>query len=444
VEKAIIGCVLLDETAMLLAQEHLQPGQTRSPFGELIWPIMCDLHARQQPIDVLHIGRVGMRNRDRWHVSGGMHALMECTWIPPNAVFVEAYGKMHRKMRAEADLERAVAMTGDKQGEQKAELLRQATEDFAKSSEETITGRNHADVADDVLRRIIQAADGKAPAATVLTPWADLNQRLGGGCHKGYVTVVAARPKHGKTAFGELCAEHNSARQIGTLYYSQESPADDHLLRFAQRHGEVYADDLRRGQITQKQAAEALRNVEAAKTMTIRWVERVESGRIGQILSRCQLELARWRQPYECEMVILDHLHEFKADRWLDKEHERIASVFTAINRFSQSTGKAVLLLAQMNRKIVDDATGKKPEQIRLPNAGDLRGAGKIEESAAAVAFIHNPFKLVQGVEQAIQDVCFMVDLSRFGTRGIVKGKRWNGPRLKFEHCDVPQYTGWV
>jgi replicative DNA helicase len=406
---------------------------------------MCDLHARQQPIDVLHIGRVGMRSRDRWHVSGGMHALMECTWIPPNAVFVEAYGKMHRKMRAEADLERAVAMTGPKQGEEKAELLRQATEDFAKSSEETITGRDHDEVGDSLLQRIYEAAEGRAPSRAVCTPWPDLDARIGGGCRMGYVTVVAARPKHGKTAFGEQVAANNTSRGIGTMYYSQEMPEDDHYLRFAQRHGHVFADELASGQITPQQAVQAAENVQKAKGLCVRWVSRVESAKIGAILARCRLELKRWRKRHPCGMLVLDHLHEFKPDRWTDKERDRIASVFTEVHRFSQSTGLAVLLLAQMNRNIVSDATGKNPDQVRFPNAGDLHGSGKIEQSAAAVVFIHNPTKLCNPKsDQPTQPVSFCVDLARFGVRGVVGGKIWNGPRIRFERGDGSQAVTWV
>jgi replicative DNA helicase len=312
VECVIIGCAMLDETSVSLALEQVGPHDMQSPIGSLLWPIVVDLYQRKLPIDLLHIGRIGMREKDRWKAAGGMPRLAQLPTTIPNAVFITKYAPMHAELRAEQRLSDAVAVASATQDPQeRALLLRDATRAFEATAERKVTGKWIGTVCGEIKQRIVDVRRGLVVKRGVHTPWANLNEAIGGALPAGDYTVLAGLAKHGKSAGGEQIVQHTAQTQGGVLVISQEMLGSMHTLRMLQRAGLHWrtVSKLRNDDpIDNVEAEHVARFMRHVEELPIRFAEMLDEPRVDLVIGRLRAELKRWQSSIPCKLIVIDHL----------------------------------------------------------------------------------------------------------------------------------------
>jgi replicative DNA helicase len=194
------------------------------------------------------------------------------------------------------------------------------------------------------------------------------------GVAPGEVCVIAARPSHGKTAFGMQWVDRVAASGIPTLIISEEMSKAElgkrALLSISELCEEVWHDKVERltAEVTSHYKDRAtIHLVESCQT--IAEVER-------QVDEHCEL--------HDVKLVAVDYL------QLLGSEHaSRYDSVTEISRRLKQTATRnqvAMLVLCQLNRE-VEKRDGNDPK------LSDLRESGQIEQDADLVLMLQWPVR---------------------------------------------------
>jgi replicative DNA helicase len=245
--------------------------------------------------------------------------------------------------------------------------------------------------------------------------------RLSSGIVPAGLTILAARPSMGKTAFALDIALRVARMRSPVAIFSLETPRDMLQLRLVCRHGRISLASLTSGTATDeawKRLAPAIAEVSQLPI----YVDDRPRPRASDLRWRVRAAARR----FNIKLVIVDYLQLATARG--DTRNEEVATVSGELQAASRELGKltggALLVLSQLNRL----ADGERP---RLSH---LRDSGAIEQDADAVWFLCEPNGTRPGqVEPSKKDLD--IAKSRNGPTGTVRFE-FIGQCMSFEECD--------
>ena len=210
------------------------------------------------------------------------------------------------------------------------------------------------------------------------SPWSNVDYYTG-GWKPGELSVVAARPSMGKTAFGVNAAWHAAKRNVPVNFYTLEMDKRAITLRFISLLTGITFNDLDQGQLTKVErglVSEALTAIQDTPLRIIRATKK------SVMAIRSHLERSKLKR--DTRFSVVDYLGRFiQAGSDRNRAHE-LGAICSELKAMAIDTGTAMLLLCQLNRQLEG-----RPD--KHPSLSDLRDSGEIEEHADIVAFIHRP-----------------------------------------------------
>lgn len=213
------------------------------------------------------------------------------------------------------------------------------------------------------------------------------------GLQAGKLSVVAARPGAGKSAFattmlGNLIRSHSATGLMPpVLFFSLEMELDEVVQRIACGLSGVPERTALFGAMPDAASwtsiGDAFNAIYAARGLI-----EVET-RTAWTASQLDHDIRRWhrrRWPKGAPrgahgLVVIDYLQIVAGDDRRADERMQISEVSRAVTACAKDTGLAVLGLAQIGREAERDQ--------RLPRCRDLKGSGQLEQDAYAVMFLH-------------------------------------------------------
>lgn len=202
--------------------------------------------------------------------------------------------------------------------------------------------------------------------------------RLSSGFPPGSLTILAARPSMGKTAFVVGGASRVAKAGNPVAIFSLETPRDMLLLRLACLHGRIDLAALTSGRATDE-AWKGLAPAIAEVSQLPIYVDDRPRPRANDLRWRIRAAARR----FNAKLVIVDYLQLATAKG--DTRNDEVANVSgelqAASRELGQLTGGALLVLSQLNRL----ADGE------IPRLSHLRDSGAIEQDADAVWLLHEP-----------------------------------------------------
>jgi replicative DNA helicase len=203
-----------------------------------------------------------------------------------------------------------------------------------------------------------------------------LLDRISSGFPPGSLTILAARPSMGKTAFGLDVALRVAQMEIPVAIFSLETPRNMLELRLVCRHGRIDLAALTSGRATDESWNRIAPAISAVSQFPI-YVDDRPRPRANDLRSRIRAAARR----LGAKLVICDYLQ--LATGKGDTRNDEVANVSgelqAASREIGQLTGGALLVLSQLNRL----ADGE------IPRLSHLRDSGAIEQDADAVWFLH-------------------------------------------------------
>lgn len=195
-----------------------------------------------------------------------------------------------------------------------------------------------------------------------------------GGLRDSTVTIIAGRPKTGKTTLALNIAEHVS-RTMPVAMFQMEMGEDEIADRLIAAVAKYELNDIRGGKIPEEcdplfHAIHVLKqskmHVDANPRQTIDYI---------------RLNAKKFAKEHGKPLIMIDYLGLIEMGGKAGNKSEAVTEVSREVKLLAKELKCPIILLCQMNRNA--------ERESRKPKLSDLRDSGSIEQDADVVCFTH-------------------------------------------------------
>src|SRR5829696_7787303 len=401
-EKAVIGAMLVSETAVSAVAERLAAEDFYSEVHRIIYGAMTRLYSRGDPIDQLTLTNE-LRSVGEFEKVGGRAYVFQIVESVPTAANAARYADIVRGkalLRDIIDVGSRITQDAFREPEDVSLALDSAEQLIYGVSNRTL--RDHlapvSELAPGTLEMIQRLYEAEGEVTGVETGFEDLD-RLTTGFHKSDLVILAARPAMGKTAMALNALWHAASSQT-TRIRTQDL-----------RSGNVKAEDwpkLVRGVAEVGQAPIWIDDTAGITLMEMR-------AKVRRLASRL---IAQGGAPLS--LVVVDYLQLMIGGRQENRQQE-VAEISRGLKVLARDLDVPVLAIAQLSRAV-------EQRHDKRPLLSDLRDSGSIEQDADMVMFLY-------------RDEYYNPDSDDKGIAEVIVGKHRNGPTGKIQLAWLEQYT---
>jgi len=198
------------------------------------------------------------------------------------------------------------------------------------------------------------------------------------GFQKGCVYVLAARPGMGKTAFLLNSARLTADKGNNVLIFSLEMPKGALINRMVIAHSGIDSESFKEGRLSQDEYLSFGESLEQLSQLPIS-INDTASISVQQIRAQAK----KMKRKGKCDIIMIDYLQLMDMSRMKGKStNDEVSACTRAIKILAKDLDVPVILLSQLNRNV-------EARNDKRPMLSDLRDSGGIEQDADAVIFIH-------------------------------------------------------
>ena len=385
-ERAILGAILLDNTAYSQAAEHLQAEDFSLDSHRRIYLRMMELAEVGRAIDFVTLTEQLGQHKEIESV-GGVAYVTSLTDGLPRVKNIEQYVRIVKDKALLRGLIHAATNAIQQAYEQEApatEIL-DAAESAIFQVAQNRMGQGFVSVPEIVKSSFgsIDKLYEQGQRITGLeTHFEDFDEKTS-GLQKSDLIIIAARPSMGKTAFAINIAENAAVRNKKVVgIFSLEMSRESLLLRMLCSQSLVDSHKLRTGFLGRDDYHKLVAGLAALVEAPI-FIDDTPSISMSEMRAKCRrLQQAQGR----LDLVVVDYLQLVAGSPAGTRHYENRTQEVSAISRGLKAMAKElrcpVVALSQLSRA-PETRTGN-----NRPQLSDLRESGAIEQDADVVAFI--------------------------------------------------------
>lgn len=382
-ERVILGAILLDNSVIAQAVEHLKPEDFYSPLNRRVFAAMIALFEKQRQIDPILIGEE-LKKEGSLESIGGTSTITNLTFGLPHFSNVEEYIKVVRDKSVVRNLIRTCnAITGEALAEEDdAENILDHAEQQIFAIAEARTTQSFSrigPVADRVIVRVREHAEkgGSAGITGLSTGYYELDE-ITSGLQRTDLIIVAARPSMGKTALCLNLAQNAALNSNAVVaVFSLEMSKEQLVTRMLSSEARVNAHRFRTGHLMTKEwekLAEAIGVLSDAKL----FIDDTPGISVLEMRAKCRRLAAEQKG---LDLVVVDYLQLMSGGKRTESRQQEVSQISRELKSLAKELDVPVVALSQLSRA---------PEARNPPKPlmSDLRESGSIEQDADVVAFI--------------------------------------------------------
>src|ERR687883_940780 len=275
-ERAVIGAMLVSETAVAVVAERLAAEDFYSETHRVLYGAMMRLYAKGEPIDQLTLSDE-LRSVGEFDRIGGRQYVFRLVESVPTAANAARYAEI---VRGKALL-RAVIDAGDRI-QQEAFAEPEDVTQALDAAEQLIYGvsnrqlKEHlapvSELAPGTLEMIQRLYEQEGEVTGVESGFEDLDRKTT-GFHKSDLVVLAARPAMGKTALALNIMWHAAgAKGLPVAVFSLEMSKEQLVQRLISQTTRIRTQDLRSGNVKAEDWPKLVRGVAEVSRAPI-WID---------------------------------------------------------------------------------------------------------------------------------------------------------------------------
>ncbi len=436
-EAAVLSAILLDPVSVDRVQPILRKEHFYANANALIYEAALELRMQGVPPDAVAVASY-LRDRGRLGQVGGTPYIGQLADRTPSIANLEHHASIiWQKWRVRQAI--AICQEGQAEGyspiEDPREYLRKLEVGLAALSDES-EGQKLEPLG-DVLERALRDAtterlvDSKtAPTKTGFREF----DRMMVGLYPTDLTILAARPGLGKTAFATGLAAAVArpfvvdgaltASSAAVAFFSLEMGREQIAMRFGCHEAKVDLHRMRAGKLSREDWTHLTTAQSEIAHMPI-FVDDQTSLTLYDLRGKIrQLKRQLVTRPSFCQLklVVVDYLQLMKGEVTRNSNREQeVASISRGLKAVAKDEHVAVLALSQLNRHV--ERQGNK-----RPGLADLRDSGAIEQDADNVIFLY-------------RDDYYDKTTTNRGIAEVIAAKQRNGPTGSFEMKFVDAYA---
>ena len=422
-EQSIIGAILLDPSVLDIAKEYISDSDFYAEYNREIFRAACELSNMGDAINLASM-LGALINAPSFNHNGGVLILTRATETCPSASLIEQFAKSMKKYAAMRTLESlgesAKLVASGQNGDVYAYISTLKNE-----LEKIGDGRAESFYVpfDKAINDVIVSLRNSNDELTVTSGFIDLDKMIV-GLKPGTLTIIAARPAMGKTAFGLNILVNSVFKQdIPTAFFSLEMTASELVKRIISCKELVNGNAIKTGKLSDGELTRVL-DFGAKYSNSKVYIDETPALDIDTFQDRAK----QLKKNMNVGLIIIDYLqYMLSIKKTVNSREQEIADISRGLKAISKELQIPVISLAQLNRNL--DARADK-----RPVLSDLRESGGIEQDADTIMFLYrddyyHPNETPNNVAEVI------VAKQRSGPTGVVK-LHWEGQYTKFDNLD--------
>jgi replicative DNA helicase len=420
-EQAVLGAMLLDREAVVVASELLTAADFYRDAHRLIFGAIRDLEIRGDSVDLVTVTET-LRQKDSLEKIGGMSYLASLANMVPTTAGIRYYAKI---VSEKALLRQLIRVTNDinlRCYEAKDEtqfLLGQAEQSIFQIGR-SAGGQGLLPIRDmipDMVERIENLSKRQEGLTGVPSYFKVLDQ-FTSGWQPSDLIILAARPSMGKTAFALNLAESAAVRAKAPVgIFSLEMSREQLLQRLLSSRANIEQTALRNGRLS---GSDWQKLVDAAAILSAApiYIDDTPGITVSELRSRAR----RLKAEQDLQMILVDYLQLMQGDKkGGDNRQQEISEISRSLKALARELKVPVIALSQLSREVEKTAD-------KRPGLSHLRESGALEQDADMVMFIY-------------REEYYDRNSERKGIAEIIVAKHRNGPVGTIELGFDDRYT---
>ncbi len=428
-EQAVIGSMLMDQDAILVASELLNGEDFYIPQYGILFDTMVTLYQEGKPAELVTI----LTKLEEKGVSPeicGMELIRELTDVVSTSASIKYYAQIVAEKalsRRLIKVSEGIANACYQNKESMDVILEQAEKQIFHIVQKRGAGE-YEDIRKVVLRTlktIEMAAKSSGRITGIATGFTDLDYKMA-GLQRSDLVLIAARPSMGKTAFVLNLAEYIALHsKVTTIVFSLEMSKEQLVNRLLAMNSRVDSQNIRTGDLKDSEWAdlmESARNIGESSLV----IDDTPGITISELRSKCRkLKLEK-----NLGVVIIDYLQLMNGNGKTESRQQEISEISRSLKALAREINCPVVALSQLSR-----AVEQRPD--KRPMLSDLRESGAIEQDADVVMFLYRDEYYHKDTEEpGVTEV--IIGKQRNGPTGTVKLK-WMGEIQKFGNLQIQE-----
>lgn len=421
-EQAVLGSMLVDKDAVVVAIETLKPNDFYREDNKEIYSAMYEIYNNGRHIDMITV-KDELVLRGSLEKVGNLEYLSTLIDNVPTTSNIENYAKI---VEEKATVRNLIKAANDilKMGYSGTEEVDSIIEQTEKKIFDVLQNRNTKGYAS--LKEILITAfdnieklyQNKSKISGIESGFIDLDSKIS-GLNPSDLLIVAARPAMGKSAFvlniASYVAMHAktpvmvfslemSKEQLVNRVLCSESEVDSMKLRNADLSSE---DWLKLGEASSKLAEVPL------------YIDDTPGLSAPELRAKCR----KAKLEKNIGLVIIDYLQLMESKTKSSSRQQEISEISRSLKILAKELSIPVIALSQLSR-----ATESRTDH--RPMLSDLRESGAIEQDADIVMFLHREdYYNAETEKKNVAEV--IISKNRNGSTGTVE-LAWLGQYTKF------------
>lgn len=384
-EEAVLGAILIEQPALLQVIDLLQPEYFYKPAHQEVYSAIIDLFAQANPVDMLTVTQQ-LRQAGKLEMVGGASFIMKLTSMVNSSANIE----YHARILVEQAMKRQLIEMASQI--QKAafnvtsdvfETIDELATNVFKLSEIGLkkqTNRASKVVSENIATLEEDVANPQRIQKTKIPSGLYSLDRHIGGFDKATLTILAARPAMGKTAFAlNLTLNATEIFKRPVAFFSLEMSERDLAYRLLAMLSGITSKKIKNRDLT-KEEVHKVRQAENLIQELNLFIDDTPQLSILQFKAK----LRRLVFSHQVEFVIIDYLQLMKgySSQTGQNRQLEVASIAKDLKAIAKEIDIPIIALSQINR-------GVETRPDKRPMLSDLRESGEIEQSADTVGFLY-------------------------------------------------------
>ncbi|MGN0170999.1 MAG: replicative DNA helicase [Lachnospiraceae bacterium] len=426
-EQSVVGSMLMDKQAIVVASEIVSAEDFYSQQYGLMFEAMVELYNEAQPVDpVTTVARLKEKGAPE-HITGTEYIMQTINAVPTSAN-VQYYATIVAEKAVERRLIRITETIANRcyAGEESLDTILADTE---KKIFDLLQNRASGEfvpikqVVMSALKKIERASQNTGSVTGIPTGFIDLDYKTS-GLQPSDLILLAARPSMGKTAIVLNIAQHIAVKEKKTTaIFSLEMSKEQLVNRFLSAESRVDAQLLRNGNLKSDEWA---RLVEGAGVIgeSKLIIDDTPGISVPELRSKCR----KYKLEYDLSVVIIDYLQLMSGSGKSESRQQEISEISRSLKALARELKVPVIALSQLSR-----AVEQRPDH--RPMLSDLRESGAIEQDADVVMFLYrDEYYHKDSPDKGIAEL--IIAKQRNGPTGTVN-LAWIGEHTRFANLEI-------
>lgn len=382
-EEAVLGALMLEKNALTAVVEFLRPEHFYVEAHKIIFEAIIDLFKTSDPVDMRTVV-AQLRKNGKLDLVEGAYKIAELTSKVSSAANIEYHARIIIEMAIKRSLIEIASQIHTDAYEDTTDVfeLLDKTEQSIFQISDTNLRKNYDTMKSLMFQAITELQEKKnhKDGLTGIPSGFSKLDRVTSGWQKSDLTIIAARPGMGKTAF-IVSALRNAAVDFNypVALFSLEMASLQLVNRLISAEAELESDKIKRGNLAEFEWQQLVHKTNRLSSAPI-FIDDTPALSILELRAKCR----RLKAEHNIQLVVVDYLQLMRGEVGGNREQE-IASISRALKGVAKELNIPVIALSQLSRGVETRGGDKRPQ------LSDLRESGSIEQDADIVMFLYRP-----------------------------------------------------